>query len=68
MEKVTILNCMEYQILSNDENATDISSMSQDEVKWIYLKQCLHILGKLKEMLIFAGLPLVQTGIIENLK
>ena len=68
MEKLTILNYKEDQILSNDKDAADISSMSQDEIKWIYLKQCLHFLGELKEMLIFAGLPLVQTGIIENLK
>ena len=38
--------------------------MSQDEIKWIYLKHCLNILGELKEILISVGLPLVQAGTI----
>ena len=38
------------------------SGNSEENKKWIYLKQCLKILTLLKEQLIFAGLPLVKTG------
>ena len=58
----------EKEISASGKDLADKSSSHPQDLKWIYLTYCLRVLGSLKEMLIHAGVPLMNSGMNKSRK
>ena len=59
-EKVKLISEKEEMIPGSNQVIDD--EFVRHDSKWVYVTHCLRMLGSLKEMLIYAGLPIINSG------
>ena len=63
-EKIKCIGAGEDKTTGPENDHADKSQNveKEEDLKWIYLTHCLRMLGSLKEMLIYAGVPIINSG------
>ena len=64
-DKIKKIECNseeEKKISVSENDLDDKSSSHPQDLKWQYLTHCLRVLGSLKEMLIHAGVLIINSG------
>ena len=64
-DKIKPIECdsdEEKKISASEKDLDDKSSSNLQDLKWLYLTRSLRVLGSLKEMLIHAGVPMIDSG------
>ena len=69
-DKIKKIECNseeEKTISISEKDLDDKSSSHRQDLKWQYLTRCFRVLGSLKEMLVHAGVPIINSGMITSI-